>query len=171
MKKILLLSSTIILFLLVMGLTLGCAETPSEFEASGTFEQTKAVTPDPETENGKMTFEGMTYYMDVHGTMEGTIVFGGTMVIDLASGSYTIAGEGTFTGLVEGKSGSYDYTALGNGHFTSPTGESGETTGEHTIIGGTGELAKLRGSLQSEAKFDKKTGVVEAYSGTCWFEE
>ena len=172
--KRLIITSALIVAMLLIGLVpagLGCAETPSEFEVSGTMEVTEELMdPNPETENGKMTLEGNVHYFDVHGTLEGVLVFDYIMVIDLASGSYTIDGLGTFTGEVEGKSGSYYCSLAASGHFTSPTGDTGEITGEHTIIGGTGELANLRGSLHAESRFDK-TGMTETYSGTLKFEE
>jgi hypothetical protein len=167
--------SALIVVMLLIGLVpavLGCAEPPAEFEAGGTMERTEAITdPNPEMENGKMILDGITYCFDVRGTLEGTSVLeDATMVIDLASGTFTVEGQGTFTGTVQGKSGSYVFNAVASGQFTSPMGETGEGTGEHTIISGTGELANLRGSLQAENKWDK-TGMTETYSGTLRFEK
>jgi hypothetical protein len=171
MKRIITVLVVAVLLAVIVPAGLGCTETPSEFEVSGTIEMTEQLmNPNPETENDKMTFKGNTAYFDVHGTQEGTIVLENTMVIDLASGSYTIEGQGTFTGTVKGKSGSYDLSAAGSGQFTSPMGASGEGTGEITIISGTGELANLRGSLHTELKFDN-TGRTETYSGTLRFEK
>jgi hypothetical protein len=171
MKRIITVLVVVVLLAVIMPAGLGCPKPPSEFEVSGTMESTEMIAdPNPETENGKMTLEENTGYFDVHGTLEGTIVFEFVMVVDTTTGKFTIDGLGTFTGEVEGKSGSYVYSAAGSGHFTSPTGESGEITGEHTIISGTGELANLRGSLHTENRFDK-TGMTETYSGTCRFEE
>lgn len=171
MKGIITVLVVAVLLAVIMPAGLGCAETPSEFEVSGTMEQFDAlVDPNPEMENGKMTLEGNTFSFDVHGTLEGTFVTEYTMVIDLASGSYTIEGQGTFTGEVEGKSGSYVCNIVGSGQFTSP-GEAGEGTAEQTIISGTGELANLRGSLHGESRFDKETGMTSTYSGTLRFEE
>jgi hypothetical protein len=170
MKGIITVLVVVVLLAVIMPAGLGCPKPPSEFEASGTMELIANLTdPNPETENGKMTLEGNTGYFDVHGTLEGVIVFDSIMVIDTTTGKITIDGVGTFTGEVEGKSGSYFYSGAGSGQFTIP-GEAGEITGEHTIISGTGELANLRGSLQAENRFDK-TGMTETYSGTLRFEE
>ena len=172
--KRLIITSALMVAMLLIGLVLagpGCTKTPSEFEASGTIEMTeKLMDSNPETENGKMTYEGNTAHSDVHGTQEGTIVIENTMVIDLASGSYTMEGQGTFTGTVKGKSGSYVFSSVASGQFTSPMGASGEGTGEITIISGTDELTNLRGSLHVEHRFDE-TGRTETYSGTLRFEE
>ena len=171
MKGIITVLVVAVLLAVIMPAGLGCPKPPVEFETSGTMETTEMITdPNPETENGKMTLEENTNYFDVHGTLEGTIVHEYTMVIDLASGSFTTEGQGTFTGTVNGKSGSYVYSAAASGQFTSPTGESGVSTAEITIISGTGELANLRGSLHLELSFDT-TGMTGTYSGTYRFEE
>jgi hypothetical protein len=150
---------------------LGCAKTPAEFEVNGTAVQTQQnLDPNPKTENGKMTFEKNTDYWDVHGTSEGTVVTEYTMVVDTMTGKFTTEGQGTFTGKVKGKSGSFVYSTVGSGQMTSPTGESGAFTDDEIIISGTGDLANLRGSLHGEYKIDK--GVATAtYSGTFRFEK
>jgi hypothetical protein len=171
MKRIITVLVVVALLAVIMPAGFGCAEKPSEFEASGTMEQTAyLMDPNPEMENGKITFEGNTYFFDVHGTLEGVIVADSIMVIDTTTGTLTIDLMGTFTGEVDGKSGSYYYSAAGNGHFTSPTGDTGEINGEHNIISGTGELANLRGTLHAVNIFDE-TGMNETYSGTLRFEE
>jgi hypothetical protein len=172
MKRIITVLVVAVLLAVIVPAGLGCPKTPSEFEASGTMKQIAYIMdPNPEMENGKITFEGSTYFFDVHGTLEGVIVVDGIMVIDTTTGILTMDAIGTFTGEVDGKSGSYFYSAAGTGHFTSPTGDAGEITGEHTIISGTGELVNLRGSLHVENTFDKTTGMTETYSGTLRFEE
>jgi hypothetical protein len=170
MKRIITVLVVVVLLAVIVPAGLGCPKPPSEFETSGTVEQIGAlVDPNPEMENGKMTLEGNILYFDVHGTMEGVLVFDYIGVIDTTTGKLTIDGLGTFTGTVNGKSGSYFCSTASSGQITIP-GEAGETTGEQTIISGTGELANLRGSLHGENSFDK-TGMTGTYSGTLRFEE
>jgi len=157
-----------LVILVICVLFAGCGE-PGPFETSGTMELTQENwDPNPKTENGKLTQKGTNYY-DVHGTLEGTIVLEWTIVVDLATGSYTSEGQGTFTGTVKGKSGSFVYNTIGSGQ-AGPKGESGVATTEETIISGTGGLANLRGSSNTEHQWDKN-GISITYSGTCWFEE
>jgi hypothetical protein len=146
----------------------GCGE-PGPFETSGTMElTTQEIREPPKTENGEEILEGTSYY-DVHGTLEGTAVLEYTVVVDSATGSFTQEGQGTFTGTVKGKSGSYVYNTVGSGQV-GPMGESGVATTEETIISGTGELANLRGSLHEEHQWDKD-GMSITYSGTLRFGE
>ena len=156
-----------LVILVICVLFAGCGE-PGPFETSGTMELTEEIREPPKTENGKYILEYTNYY-DVHGTLEGTIVLEGTVVSDVETGSFTSEGQGTFTGTVKGKSGSFVYNTVGSGQV-GPMGESGVATSEETIISGTGELANLRGSLHAEHQWDKD-GISITYSGTCWFEE
>ena len=161
----------IALVILVLCLLITSCGEPEPFESSGTMELTQVIMdPNPKTENGKMTFEKNTSYYDVHGTLEGTVVVEYTLVVDLATGSLTIEGQGTFTGTVKGKSGSFVYNTVGSGQSTSPMGESGVLTSEETIISGTGGLTNLRGSSHFEHQWDKD-GTSSTYSGTLRFEE
>jgi hypothetical protein len=170
MKGIIIALVVAALIAIVIPAELGCAKTPSEFEASGTMETIKSLMdPNPKIENSEWTLMN-TEYWEVHGDLEGMLVFDFVVVVDTTTGKFTIDGVGTFTGEVKGKSGSYVYSTVGSGQFTSPTGESGTVTGENTIITGTGELANVRGSLHSESKFDK-TGTTGTYSGMLRFEK
>jgi hypothetical protein len=170
MKGIITVLVAAVLIVVLMPVGLGCAKTPSEFEASGTMEMTQQnLDANPKIENGKMTFEKNTGYWDAHGTLEGTFVAEYTMVVD-QFGKFTMEGQGTFTGKVKGKSGSFVYSIVGSGQFTSPTGESGWSTSYETIISGTGDLANLRGSSHSEYKLDKGAAT-GTYSGMCRFEK
>ena len=158
-----------LVILVICVLFAGCGE-PGPFETSGTMELTQEnPDPNPKTENGKRILEKNTNYYDVHGTLESTAVVESTVVVDLATGSFTVEGQGTFTGTVKGKSGSFVNNTVGSGQV-SPMGESGVCTTEETIISGTGELANLRGSSHTEHQWDKD-GISITYSGTCWFEE
>jgi len=158
-----------LVILVICVLFAGCGE-PGPFETSGTMEQTQAnMDPNPKTENGKEIFEKCTTYYNVHGTLEGTAMIESKVIVDPATGSCTTEGQGTFTGTVKGKSGSFVYNTVGSGQV-GPMGESGMITSEETIISGTGELANLRGSSHTEHQWDKN-GISITYSGTCWFEE
>jgi len=144
---------------------------PVEFEVSGTMERTQqTLDPNPKTENGQMTLANNIDYWDLHGTLEGTIVGEYTMVVYVTAGTFTLEGQGTFTGTVNGKSGSFFYNTVGSGQFTSFTGDAGVITTDESIISGTGELANLCGGSHSEYAFDAN-GSSGTYSGTCWFEE
>ena len=169
MKRIITVLVVVVLLAVIMPAGLGCAKPPSEFEVSGTMEITQEdLDPYPKTENGKLILEGTIYY-DVHGTLEGKIVFHSTTVVDFATGSFTSEGHGTFTGTVKGKGGNFVYNSVGSGQGGAE-GESAVATSEETIIWGMGGLAKLRGSWHTEAQWDKD-GISITYSGTCWFEE
>lgn len=158
-----------LVILVICVLFAGCGE-PGPFETSGTMELTQEnPDPNPKIENGKMTLEENTNYYDFHGTLEGTAVLEYTLVVDLATGSFTTEGQGTFTGTVKGKSGSFVYNTVSSGQ-AKEMGESGVATTEETIISGTGGLTNLRGSLHSEHQWDKN-GISITYSGTYWFEE
>lgn len=183
MKRIITVLAVIVLLAVIVPAGLGCpkppaeeatipavAELPSEFEVSGTMEVIKSLRdPNPKIENSEWTLRN-TEYWEVHGGLEGLLAFDFIIVVDTTTGKFTVDGLGTFTGTVNGKSGSYVYTTAGGGQFTSPTGESGTVSGENTIISGTGELANLSGGLHSESKFDKN-GTTGTYSGTLRFGE
>jgi hypothetical protein len=159
------------LIAIIMPAGLGCAKTPSEFEVSGTMERTQQdMDPNPKTEIGKITYAKNTSYYDIHGTLEGTVVSEFTMVVDTMTGKITMEGDGTFTGKVKGKSGSYVFHFVSNGQVTNPTGPSGVYTSDITITSGTGGLSSLRGTLHTENKFDRDTDN-GTYSGTFRFEK
>ena len=162
MKKL----CVVIIFLSICALITGCSSTAA-FEVSGTTEQTRAITdPNPKTEGGKITSK-VTAYFDVHGTFEGTKVNEGTIVVDMASGRISSDVISTFTGKVRGKSGSLVSRYIVAGQFSDRTGQTGVSSTEGTIIGGTGDLANLRGTLHFEGKFDKD-GATSKYLGRCF---
>ena len=167
MKRIITVLVVAVLLAVIVPAGLGCPKPPVEFETSGTMELTQEDM-DQKTENGNLILEGTNYY-DFHGTLEGTAVLEYTVVVDLATGSFTQEGQGTFTGTVEGKSGSYVYNTVGTGQV-GEMGESGVATTEETIVSGTGGLTNLRGSLHEEHQWDEN-GMTSTYSGTCCFEE
>jgi len=168
MKRIITLLVVVALLAVIVPAGLGCTETPSEFEASGTMETIAYLEdPNPKIENSELTMRN-TQSWEFHGSQEGVSVTDYIIVFDTTTGSYTIDGMGTFTGTVNGKSGSHFCNIAGSGQLTSPT--TSEGTSESTIISGTGELANLRGSLHGEFRSDE-TGMTGTYSGTLRFEE
>ncbi len=144
-------------------------EAPSPgFEVTGTSEQTKQVQDSPPvTENGKMIFQNTTY-QDYHGTLEGKIVAKFTMEVGIPSGIITMRGEGTFTGTVNGKQGSFTTKDTGSGQMVSL--DSGVLTIEVNIVGGTGELINLRGTYLSNGTFGANVSK-RTYSGKLSFEK
>jgi hypothetical protein len=191
MKRIITLLVLVALLAVIVPAAIGCSEasdedntppaeetsTPADepvepvtFEIAGTMETTQQVIdPEPTTEEDQMTFEN-TDYWDVQGTLEGTLVVEYTMIIDTTKGTITSEGQGTFTGTVDGISGSFVYDISGSGYFTNLEGTAGKLTTDETIVSGTGSLANLQGSSHSVCTFDAN-GSSGTYSGTCWFEE
>jgi hypothetical protein len=73
------------------------------------------------------------------GTFTGSFVVHLTRVVHTGAGFATFHGDGTFTGTVAGRFGTFDFVTEGTGSATAPTFESRiETVGT-----GTGELAGL----------------------------
>jgi hypothetical protein len=177
MKRIITVLVVAVLLAVIMPAGLGCSGTPAEFEVSGNWQAVpgaKEVTwedpPGPPGWDGEpgpwtcYTTDANTY----EGTFEGTSAVEYSTVIQ-EDGSYTGEGEETFTGKVEGKEG----TLFFNSTFVDAGMTSGGNkcfTATYTIISGTGELAKLRGTLESEG-IQKMNLWRGTYSGTCWFEE
>jgi hypothetical protein len=175
MKRIITVLVLSVLLAFIVPAGFGCAGTPSEFEVSGNW---RAVMGAEEVawEVGPPAWDipgpWKCYTTDAYtyeGPFEGTSVIGYSTVI-LEDGSFTGEGEETFTGKVNGKEGTLFWT------FTYKDAYEICTPGNHcyratyTIISGTGELAKLRGTFEIEAikKMNLWRGT---YSGTCWFEK
>jgi len=75
--------------------------------------------------------------------------------------------EGLFTGTVNGKKGTFAFTAVINGQFISET--RGGMTSRLTIVNGTDELTKLRGEINVNIYIDA-TATKGTYSGILSFE-
>jgi hypothetical protein len=175
MKRIITVLVVAVLLAVIMPAGLGCTGTPSEFEVSGNWRAVmgaKEVTWETEQPSWGTPAPWKCYTTDAYtyeGPFEGTSVVGYSTVIQ-EDFSFTGEGEETFTGKVDGKEGTLFWT------FTQKDAYDICSPGEHgyratyTIISGTGELAKLRGTFEVEA-INKSHLWRGTYSGTCWFEK
>jgi hypothetical protein len=179
MKRIITLLVVAVVLAVIVPAGLGCSATPSEFEVSGNWQAVPGAEEvtwedppgppeiffmDPEIGPWICNCTDTTTY---DGTFEGTSVVEYSLVMqeDLSN---TGEGEETFTGKVNGKEG----TLFLNYTFDGGMSSAGYQffTATYTIISGTGELAKLRGTLEIEA-IQKMNLWRGTYSGTCWFEK
>ena len=161
MKKVLAVALVALVICILMPAAIGCA--PKEFQVSGTMIATAStVDANPKLENDKWMFPNNSYSGEIHGTIEGTWESEYKMAIDMGTGYVTIMGQATFTGTVNGKSGSYV------GYFLSTCQDlpltSGTYTTDFTIISSSGDLADLTGSLHFE-NIMSEDGNTATYSG------
>jgi hypothetical protein len=100
-----------------------------------------------------------------HGDLEGQLVFSGKMKIDTTNGRVTASSNGTFTGTVKGKSGSFTASMETAGQMIP--GETATFSSETTILNGTGALSGLHGVILSEFLVDavEVTNTRGNYSG------
>jgi hypothetical protein len=178
MKGIITVLVVAVLLAVLMPAGLSCQATPSEFEVSGNcqVDSSECTWEDPPGAPDWSTLmsgepgswicnciDTTTY----DGTFEGTSVTEYSMVMQ-EDISYTGEGEENFTGRVDGKEG----TLFLNYTFDGGLSSAGYQvfTATYTIISGTGELAKLRGTFEFDAT-NKQSYWHGTYSGTCWFEK
>ena len=134
----------------------------------GTFEPTKSVQDSPpKMENGTWVGEVITY-QDFHGTLEGKVVTKTTVEIGLADRQFTSDVEGTFTGTINGKQGSFTFMAGEYGQMF--TEYSGALTCKFIIINSDGELSGLNGNINTRLSFDLAS-IAGEYWGTLNFEK
>jgi hypothetical protein len=113
----------------------------TEFSVNGTTKVIK-VFMDPDPKIAGTTMSGLvTDYMEVHGDMEGAVEILEIAVVDMTTGKFTSEGVGTFTGKVMDREGSFVYRFTSSGQFTSPTGDTGVTISDATVVRGMGGLA------------------------------
>ena len=156
--------STLAIFTLVAGCignTPATSKTENaDFIVKGILERLWADRPPYETVNGNWVWkdivETSTYF---DGDLEGTSVQKVTQEVNPKIVKPNIAGidyvsihiEGTFTGTVKGKSGTFSYTGIilgGNEFKGTATPTTGYFREEHyTIINGTSELSNLCGTF------------------------
>ena len=176
MKRIITVLVVAVLLAVIMPAGFGCSGTPSEFEVSGNWravmgaEEVTWETESPGWSGGPgpwkcYTTDAYTY----EGPFEGTSVVGYSTVIQ-EDFSFTGEGEETFTGKVDGKEGTLFLNFTQKDAYDICSAGSHCYTATYTIISGTGELAKLRGTFEVEA-INKSHLWRGTYSGTCWFEE
>ena len=130
--------------------------------ARGTTEMTQPDVNDSMTlENGKLVIVG-THRIASHGTMEGKIISRYTMKIDMKNGKVDLKSEGTFTGTVDGKKGTFTSRESGAGQMLGP--DSGMLSSSINIVSGTGELTGLNGSFSNTGSWDA-TKSIGNYAG------
>jgi hypothetical protein len=105
---------------------------------------------------------------EYHGGIEGAFNMTFKRLINAKTGQLNAEEEGTFTGTVEGKAGTFTFKSTGWGQWFTRT--TGIQTYTYTIVSGTGELERLRGTVTTnvtanEGKVDGK------YTGTITFEK
>src|SRR5919198_465983 len=106
--------------------------------ASGSFVQTSFVQSNVRTVDG-VTFFDFTERDTLSGTFSGTSVIRGSCVVR-ASGHGVCQALETFTGTVAGQTGTVQFHDVVALDLTTGTSQ-----GSFTIVGGTGNLANLRG--------------------------
>ena len=121
----------------------GAAASPPE-TGSGSYVVTSADITDVRFGDDGTVFVTETEYADATGTLIGT--FAHDLVVAIhPDGSLNFRGKGTFTGTVDGMSGSFEDTLEGQGSVVS-----GELRGTITILKGFGHLAGLQGRVTIE---------------------
>jgi hypothetical protein len=145
------------LAVLLAGASLAAAAGPP-FEASGSFVQTSFVQSNIRSADG-VTFFDFTEHDALVGTFSGTSVIQGSCVVP-ASGQGVCHAVETFTGAVEGESGTARFSDV---IFLDLT--TGAVHGSFTVVGGTGELASLHG----HGTFQGTSGAPGTYTGRLVF--
>ena len=147
---------------LAFGLLVGCGSS-EPFAVSGTMEGVSS-TPDgaPVTEGNTVTVTNIETNKTA-GDGVGTNEVKNTMVIDTTTGKFTMEYDGTYTGNIGDKSGTYTFHGVGSGQMSSQY--AGTYTGDETIISGTGDFENLTGTTKTEGKFDAN-GSTATYTGT-----
>jgi hypothetical protein len=124
---------------------------PFIFEISGSNEMDNQVIDSAMRENAKYVQKGTRHYI-WSGTLEGESVNKYSVEIAQGSGKLKESGNGTFTGTVNGKKGTFTFEDSANGYMLSF--DSGIVVVSLNIVSGTGELSDLRGVISSIASFD-----------------
>jgi hypothetical protein len=137
---------------------------PVVFEVKGTAQTLSEVVNAQGMEEGILTRDTTTTHA-YHGDLEGQLVFSGKMKIDTTDGKVSATSNGTFTGTVNGKSGSFTASFVTSGQMIP--GELGTFSGEMTILNGTGALSGLHGVIMSNFLVDavEVTNTRGNYSG------
>jgi hypothetical protein len=105
---------------------------------SGSFRQTSFVPSNTRTVDGVTSFD-FTEQDTLTGSFTGTSLLQGSCVVR-ASGQGVCRARETFTGTVDGRSGTAEFQDVS---FLDQT--TGAIRGSFTIVGGTGDLANLHG--------------------------
>lgn len=134
----------------------------SAIQAAGTFTQT-GITSLQASANGPNQLIEQTSQGIVSGTLSGTYVDRLRVNIH-PNGTFTAHFAITCQCEVNGKQGTLELVVNDRGEIAGPT--SAAFAGHATIVGGTGELAGLRGVLEIAGTVDLATGLsTYSYSG------
>ena len=132
---------TLVAVLALVGVTGAAASPPTS--ASGTFTTTSATFNNARSDGGNTIYD-LTATVSYTGTFSGTSIVQGTLIFH-ADGSANFHDVETFTGTVNGKSGTVTFNLAGTGSVAPP---AGSYQGTQAIVSGTGELANLHGVLK-----------------------
>jgi hypothetical protein len=108
--------------------------------ASGTWTTTSVTFNSSRQVGAGITINEITDHVSYTGTFSGTSVLHGILIF-FPDGSAFFHDTETFTGTVEGKSGTVTFDLIGG------SGPAGDYHGTQTIVRGTGDLANLHGVL------------------------
>jgi hypothetical protein len=157
---------TLTVVLALVGATTAAAAPPTS--ASGVYTTTSATLANPRSAGSNTIFD-LTASEIWTGTFTGTSIVQGTLIFH-PDGSANFHDTETFTGSVNGTSGTVTFNLAG-------TGTPGATPGSfvyqdtHTIIGGTGGLANLHGVLALVGTVPTTAaGPVASYTGQIHFD-
>jgi hypothetical protein len=134
---------------------------PRPIEATGTINATSSPTGFKFV--GPNTIMTATSHATTTGTVACTVVEQTLYVIG-ANGDFTGGGWQTFTGTVDGKSGSFVTRVDDRGNLVS-----GTLKGSNTIIGGTGDLTNLHGHFDFELTTSNGITWTGTYEGKVEF--
>jgi hypothetical protein len=151
------LRKAIILMLLVPLLAFmapSAATAATRLSASGTFTQTSFTVTDSRTA-GRLTFLSFEETDVLTGTLTGTTLIVGECIV-FASGEGMCKASETFTGTVDGMSGTLEFLDL-----VEINTNTGEVAGRFIVVDGTGDLAGAHG----QGTFSGAAGT-GTYAGT-----
>lgn len=160
MKKISV-STAIALLLLIVLAGKGSAASPPT-SASGTFTTTSATFNSIRSAGGN-TIIDLTATVSYSGTFNGTSIVQGTLIFH-ADGSANFHDTETFTGTVNGVSGTVTFNLTGG---STP---EGLYHGTEVIVSGTGDLANLHGVLRQVGTVPAPIGPAGTYTGQIHFD-
>ncbi len=131
--------------------------------ATGTF--SGSVVQTAERDSGGNKFLTLTDASSYLGTFIGSFAGTGTAVVHLDC-SINFHSTGTWTGTVDGKSGTVEITFEGTGMV----GLGAFIVGQYTLSHGTGGLANLHGGGTFSALFTSTTTIAGTYAGEFHFD-
>jgi len=157
--------AAVLIVSLAAGLVAGCGSEPFEV-SGGSLGIDSTQDGEPVIEGNTVTITG-TNHAQMIGDLEGTNESYITMVIDTATGSFTIEYDVTFTGSLGDKQGTLTSHGEGTGQMLSP--DSSTWTVSETILSGTGDFKGLTGTTQVEGQGSSE-GDSASFVGTWQYE-